>query len=573
MSTELVLFWLIAGTDDGAKKATEKAQRWKQALIALDGAHSKQPTCKLAIRDAFEREEAAWTGKPFVLIGRASEIESYLHHLSEEAKRVIGDCHYFWILTDCDQESLKVPLDIEERTAVVNWNHQNYNVIRSSLASLQKTPGLIGLSRSLRDIRSEIDRLAIGRKGPWTPTLILGESGTGKEEVAKSLYASIDHEESGKRKGKYKSVACGWFTAELLQDQLFGHVKGAFSGAIKDKPGVLELYSDGAVLMNDFETAPLNIQGALLGFLATHQGEPARFIRLGDDEERETWAWLMFSTNADIDELIDEKLLREDFIFRLGDRIIHIPPLRERPADMPALAHHIWTELWKEQDDLKRPLSASVLQWLLARRDTRWEGNVRALQALLSLAASMAKLPAHRHESLQRILEVIMARGPEYRHWVRLVAMRSFSFNRPLPPGDPLVQEVVELDQDFNHAALVGTGRPWPFTGSEKDAASRLNDEGRMSFKKLLAETKPPKGKLRASIRLSRALSYAARTGKIDKHTYMALSGIEETTAMSELKKLEKAGLLSSARSEDKSRRLTSFSHATIYQPVGNMFL
>jgi DNA-binding NtrC family response regulator len=574
MPTEVVLFWLISGDGDGAREALKKATVWKDALLSWTLREEARPRGvaePLVIRDAREREDAPWAGRPFILIGRSAEIKSYLSRLPPEAARVIDDCAYYWILTDADQESLEVPLDIEDRTVVLNWDHENYNVIRSQLAGLQESPQLVGLSRGLSFIRSEIKRLAVGRKGPWTPTLILGESGTGKEEVAGTLYAMIDHEESGKIKDKFTSIACGWFTAELLQDQLFGHVRGAFTYAIKNKPGILEEYSDAAILLNDFETAPPNIQGALLGVLATPKGQPAKITRLGDDVPHETKAWLMFSTNADIDVLINRNQLREDFIFRLGDRIIHIPPLRERPADIPALAHHIWDELWEEQEALKRPLSAAVLQWLLARQ-TRWEGNVRALQALLSFAASMARLPAHRHQSLRRILEVIMTKGPEYRHWVGIVATRTF--NRPIPPGDLLVREVLDLDHDSPPESLTRSGQPWPTTGSEQDAAGRLSEEGKTRFtEKVLAGVKPSRGKARASVRLSRAICYVARGGKIDKHIYMALAGVEETTAVGELKRLEKAGLLNAKSGRDtsqqsKARRV----QATVYEPVGGMF-
>jgi DNA-binding NtrC family response regulator len=150
----------------------------------------------------------------------------------------------------------------------------------------------------------------------------------------------------------FNALACGWLTEQLLQDQLFGHVSGAYTGAVNDKKGLLELNENGIVFLDDFDAAPISVQAALLRFLSTPEYQYARFLPLGGDgydNERESYAWLFFSTNKNIEQLIADNLIREDFIFRFEDRVIKIPALRDRPADMPSLITFFWQTFFTGQ--------------------------------------------------------------------------------------------------------------------------------------------------------------------------------------------------------------------------------
>src|SRR5205085_5457035 len=148
------------------------------------------------------------------------------------------------------------------------------------------------------------------------------------------------------------------------------------------------------------------IQGPLLRIMATGVDQPANFYRVGQEGleqgKRRTWAFLVFSTNADVTALLREGKLREDFIFRFKDRIIHIPPLHKRLSDIPAIALPFWDELWASNATRKRELNPIVLRHILSR-ETQWKGNIRTLQALLSLMASMMSLPVHNFRAPSQI--------------------------------------------------------------------------------------------------------------------------------------------------------------------------
>jgi DNA-binding NtrC family response regulator len=465
----------------------------------------------MEIRGGEQIADAPWLGLPFVLAGNAKEITEHLGRLSPVAKRIVADCAYFWLLTDGTGAPLATDLShlSEERPVTLDWHLRSYEVIVSRLDTLGKFPRLAGLSRGLHRVRLEIERIAAGKKGPWTPTLVLGETGTGKEEVAHSLHAA-----SG-RSGAFAAVACGWFTEGMLQDQLFGHMKGAFNNASRDKKGLLEAHSQGTVFLDDLDAAITTITGALLRVMATPKGKPAKVYRIGEEDlkERETLAWLIFSTNANIPELIAKERLREDFIFRFGDRIIHLPPLCNRPADIPAIAHLLWQRLWEENSDRQRPLSPIVLQHLCAK-ETRWKGNVRALQALLSLTSSIANLPAHAHHSLRQIIDEILLRGPEYAHWVGIISSGIFG------GGNLLADQVIrELHAGAEDKVL-----------SEAQSALTL-DAGAPLFAEALKKAKEERGRgnvIGQRLRLARIIAYVARKGEINIQLWFDLCKRED---------------------------------------------
>jgi hypothetical protein len=239
---------------------------------------------------------------------------------------------------------------------------------------------------------------------------------------------------------------------------------------------------------------------------------------------------------------------------------------RASPATRSAVARRLWDELWRgEEPARRRPLSAPVLAWLAAR-ETRWAGNVRALRALLSLAASMARLPAHNHHSLRQILGAILARGAEYRHWVGIVATPSFT--GPLPPGDAAVQAVLKLDERDDCRGPT-RGRVWPATGSEREAEACLMPEGAERFALALRRVRPTKSGtvVRASVRLSRLLVYAARRAELDRHVAAELSGVTANVAAGDLKLLaaEGVGLL-------RVKSGPACDQATVYEPVAEFF-
>jgi len=557
MAVKLVVFRLKSGRHETADRALKELGDYLNQ--ALNG------KIVIAPGKSEDAADAVWQGLPFIIVGERAEVQSLINRLSSEARQILDDCAYYWILSDSDQYLLS-----PERTIVLNWDYTHFEIIASRLKLLLKSPRLAGLSRSMHHIRLEIERIASGDKGPWTSTLILGESGTGKEEVAQTLYAT-----SGRR-GKFTTIACGWFTEGMLQDQLFGHKRGAFSGAFRDKEGLLEANSNGAVFLDDLDAAVKTITGALLRVMATDKGKAANVYRIGEEDiqARETSVWLIFSTNANISKMIDDGELREDFIFRFGDRVIHIPPLHSRPADFPAIAHHLWDELWFDNKPRKRFLSPLILQHLLAR-ETQWKGNVRALQALLSLATSMANLPAHNQHSLRQIVDEIMSRGREYIHWVGIIAAPSFTGQ--IPTGNPDIQAILKLDEGFYCGGLSKNSTAASQTKSELEAQACLKDPpGKARFAQALKQISPRSkaNVVRRSVRLARLIVYVARRNQIDKHLGMELCKVVEATVVDDLELLRRVGLLTAPKKEESNLagRKVASTQAIIYEKVATMF-
>lgn len=564
MAIELIVFRLQTG---GVEPVDEWLADFK-AYLHLKGWDKEI----IQVRGPEQMAKAPWLGQPFVIVGEVAEISEHLELLSHEARRILFDCAYFWLVSG-EAEKLLEDKFVEltrERVVALDWHRRNYEVIINRLELLQRFPRLAGLSRGMHRVRTEIERISAGKKGPATPTLILGESGTGKEEVAQTLHAA-----SGRR-GAFAAVACGWFTEGMLQDQLFGHARGAYPNAVRDKKGLLEANSNGTVLLDDLDAAVTTITGALLRVMATPKGKPAKVYRIGEEDthERETSVWMIFSTNADIQRLIVEGKLREDFVFRFGDRIIHIPPLRERPADIPAIALLLWDKLWEDKwDKLReanrtrpRPLSPPVLQHLCAQ-ETKWKGNVRALQALLSLTASMANLPAHAAHSLRQIIDEIMLRGPEYSHWVGIIASPAYAFSVSL--ADQVVRELRELDE----AAIVAEAQ-----------AALTADAGQPLFNEALSkakEEKPGSSVAGQRLRLARIVAYVARKGELNNKLWFSLSKKDETDAKAKFSAgtfKNDIDLLVAKESNELPRLLkkkegkADYHQPDSYEPVGGMF-
>jgi len=287
-------------------------------------------------------EYAPFTGYPFVWIGSKEDIIILFSKLSDEAKIILEDCAYFWILTDKTDELENEINFIFKRNTIINWNHTWQNIIYSRLVHLILTPNLVGLSYSLYFIRKKIYDVANGPMGPGSPVLIKGPSGSGKEEVAQLL------NELSPRNQPLKSIACGILTeSNISLAELYGNAKNAGYGNEKD--GYLYQYRDGCILFDDFDAADKIMQEALLRCNSNEPYLPYIFYRYGgggsDKEKRHTNAWLFFSTNRDIDQMIKKGELREDFFFRFGARNIELKPLNERYADIPAIIRYVWKEL------------------------------------------------------------------------------------------------------------------------------------------------------------------------------------------------------------------------------------
>ena len=531
-----------------------KANEWLENLSRAFKKAELKVDC--VIGDIRRIDYSFWEGAPFIIVGHKNILTTFLHKTHEQTPELVADHAYYWCLSDIHQDDLSdQALGLNDwRESILNWEQSNHNVVVSFLKGLVKHQPIVGLSAATHKLRQEIYRLAKGEHGPWTPTLILGESGVGKEMVANAIIQA-----SSRRHCGFTALACAWLSETLLQDQLFGHKKGAFADAYEDRAGLLESNSNGAILFDDIDTAPPNVQGALLRIMSAPRGQSAHFSRLGETRERNTGVWLMFATNADIAGLIKEKKWRDDFIFRFEDRVVHVPPLRERLADIPALARHIWRQCHADVEGA-RVLPLKTIKWLCDQR-LAFSGNVRAFRALLSLTASMAKQPVHNHQSIQTLLEAILSRGPDYHHWVGIIA--SPSFTGPIEHKNPCVLAVLALDKGFN---CHGSNKNWtpPLWASKNSPLSELEAKALLmalekdrpgivkAFQLAIAKPKMSGNKPRPGARLSRILVYLNRYETLDKKNCTQLNDMSEAMATEDFRVLEDLGLIHKEKSKRK---------------------
>jgi transcriptional regulator with GAF, ATPase, and Fis domain len=233
---------------------------------------------------------------------------------------------------------------------------------------------LVGQSAALRQIVSQIDLVAPTEAS----VLILGETGTGKDLVAREI-----HRRSRRRDGPLVRVNCASIPRELFESEFFGHVKGAFTGAIKDRAGRFETADGGTLLLDEIGEVPMEMQGKLLRVLQEKQYE-----RVGDDRTRHADVRIIGATNRDLKKAVAAGRFREDIYYRLHVFPIHVPPLRERRDDIPLLARHFVDLSAKELKCPKPRLTRAAITRL---QGYHWPGNVRELRNVVERAIILAR--------------------------------------------------------------------------------------------------------------------------------------------------------------------------------------
>lgn len=223
--------------------------------------------------------------------------------------------------------------------------------------------------------------LDLARKVADTSTtlLITGESGTGKDRLGRWI-----HEESSRRDAPFLKIDCASLTPELVESELFGHEKGAFTGAVAQKPGRLELADDGTIVLDEVAALPPGIQAKLLRVL-----EERRFERLGGTQTLKMDARLMALTNANLPRAVEKGTFREDLYFRLNVLTIVVPPLRERREDILPLATYFLDQLGLIHGRTGLQLSEAARDLLTGYA---WPGNTRELRNALERALVVSRM-------------------------------------------------------------------------------------------------------------------------------------------------------------------------------------
>ena len=253
---------------------------------------------------------------------------------------------------------------ILQRAEELNALKEENELLRSQIQ--QRFANIIGQSPPMLQLYRTIQRVS----KTATTVLILGESGTGKELIANAIHFNSD------RKDKpFVPINCGAIPEELLESELFGHERGAFTGALKERKGRFELAHQGTVFLDEIGEMSQKLQVKLLRFL-----QEKRFERVGGGRPIQVDAGNIAATNKDLEKAVEEGSFREDLFYRLNVIPIHVPPLREREGDVPLLIHHFLKRHCQEKEIPLKRLSKAVVETL---DRYPWPGNVRELENLI----------------------------------------------------------------------------------------------------------------------------------------------------------------------------------------------
>lgn len=260
-------------------------------------------------------------------------------------------------------DRLKVQIEkaLEKRRLLVENKY-----LRQQLHGRYRFDNIIGTSQAMQRVFSRMEKVT----ATDSTILILGASGTGKELVARAIHYNSP------RQGKpFIAINCGAIPAELLESELFGHVKGAFTGAIADSPGKFEVANHGTIFLDEIGDMPQQLQMKLLRVLQEHEFEP-----IGSNRKIHLNIRLISATNVDLHEHVKTGRFREDLYYRLNVIPIELPPLKERSSDIPQLARFFAEKICREMNRPQVTISPAALQ---AMESYHWPGNVREMENII----------------------------------------------------------------------------------------------------------------------------------------------------------------------------------------------
>ncbi|MES1242039.1 MAG: sigma-54 dependent transcriptional regulator [Acidobacteriota bacterium] len=297
-----------------------------------------------------------------VVITAFSSIESAIEAMRE------GAFHYIPKPFKNEEVLLTLRKGLEQRR-LTNENKS----LREQLRQRFGFDNIIGKSKPMQQVY-ELIQLAAPAK---SNILILGESGTGKELVAKAI-----HHHSRRAHGPFVTVNSGSMPADLLESNLFGHLRGAFTGAVANKKGLFEMASTGSIFFDEIGNIPIDTQSKLLRVIQERE-----FMRLGGVETIKVDVRIIAATNADLESMVQQASFREDLFYRLNVITLTLPPLRKRTEDIPLLAQHFLAHYARDNEKVIREISPQAMEAML---DYHWPGNVRELENVIERAVVLS---------------------------------------------------------------------------------------------------------------------------------------------------------------------------------------
>jgi len=291
---------------------------------------------------------------PIIMISGHGTVETAVHSIKKGA--------FDFIEKPLDLNRILVTLrNVKDRNSLV----QETKILKTTVKRI-KGSSIIGESEGIQKIKAMIEKVAPSD----ARVLITGENGTGKELVARSL-----HDLSNRNKMPFIEVNCAAIPSELIESELFGHEKGAFTSAVKDKKGKFELASGGTLFLDEIGDMTLSAQAKVLRALQENVIQ-----KVGGEKDVKVNCRVLAATNKDLRKEIAEGRFREDLYHRLAVILIHVPSLNDRKDDIPMLAEHFLTLICQEHGIAKKSFSAKALT---ALQNVDWTGNIRELRNIV----------------------------------------------------------------------------------------------------------------------------------------------------------------------------------------------
>lgn len=355
-----------ATATEGIRLATEE----EPDVVLLD--------IRLGNQDGLEVFEKlrAWDAKCLVIFITG-------HGTSETAIEAMKRGAYDYLVKPLDTDQLQ---QVVGQACEISRLMKRPAIVEEGDRPTDKTDLLIGSSPAMRSVCKQIGRVA----GQEVNVMIQGESGTGKELVARAIY-----HHSRRSSGPFLAINCAALTESLLESELFGHEKGAFTGAERRRIGKFEQADGGTLFLDEVGDMAASTQAKMLRML-----QEGRFERVGGNESIVADVRIIAATNQNLEAMIEQNQFRLDLYYRLRGVSIHIPPLRERPDDIPELAHYFLFRFNRELDTSVSSIAEETLERL---QEYAWPGNVRELQSTIREALICSAGPTLLPEFLPKV--------------------------------------------------------------------------------------------------------------------------------------------------------------------------